>query len=52
MKLFWNLITIIGLLLIVVAVLTFPPLLLALIMFHEGKMPWNREKESGISGDI
>jgi len=52
MKLFWNLITIIGLLLVVGAILTFPPLLLTLTLFHEGKMPWNREKEAGISGDI
>jgi len=54
MKLVYNLIAIVGLLLIVAAVLSFPFLLLILAMIYEGKgqMPWNREKEAAISGDI
>jgi len=54
MTLVYNLIAIIGLLLCGLAVLYFPPILFILAMLYEGKgqLPWNREKEAAISGDI
>lgn len=51
-NLIWTIICYAGLLLIAVACIYFPPLILLFTVLMDGPMPWNREKESGISGDL